>query len=245
MKTLMVFDFDHTVVDDNSDTWVIRCLPDQTLPNSLKDSYQKGQWTDYMGRVLSYIGDQAVSPDGIRVTMETIPFTEGMAELLVFISAHKSTVDCVVISDSNAVFIDWILGAAGLRSAVDRVLTNPARFDDRGYLRVRRHHSHDCACCPVNLCKRKALEQYLAERSASGDTEYHRMFYVGDGGNDLCPTSCLRGGDVVMPRRGFTLEGLLSKLQGREPSLKARVVPWSSGTEVLAELRAHMLQSRP
>ena len=24
MKTLMVFDFDHTVVDDNSDTWVIR-----------------------------------------------------------------------------------------------------------------------------------------------------------------------------------------------------------------------------
>lgn len=24
MKILMVFDFDHTVVDDNSDTWVFR-----------------------------------------------------------------------------------------------------------------------------------------------------------------------------------------------------------------------------
>ena len=33
-----------------------RCLPDRTLPNALKDSYQKGQWTDYMGRVMAYIG---------------------------------------------------------------------------------------------------------------------------------------------------------------------------------------------
>ncbi|CAL8359467.1 unnamed protein product [Gadus morhua 'NCC'] len=244
MKTLMVFDFDHTVVDDNSDTWVIRCLPDRTLPNALKDSYQKGQWTDYMGRVMAYIGDQAVSPDGIRVVMETIPFTQGMADLLTFISAHKSAVDCVVISDSNAVFIDWILGAAGLLSAVDRVLTNPARFDDRGYLTVRRHHAHDCARCPVNLCKRAALQAYLTE-CEEGGVDYHRMIYVGDGGNDLCPSSCLRGGDVVMPRRGFTLEGLLSKLQSRGSALKARVVPWTSGTEVLDELRSHMLPATP
>ena len=33
-----------------------RCLPDRTLPSALKDSYQKGQWTDYMGRVMAYIG---------------------------------------------------------------------------------------------------------------------------------------------------------------------------------------------
>ena len=189
-------------------------------------------------------GDQAVSPDGMRVVMETIPFTQGMADLLAFISAHKSAVDCVVISDSNAVFIDWILGAAGLRAAVDRVLTNPACFDERGYLTLRRHHAHDCARCPVNLCKRAALQAYLAE-CEEGGVDYRRMIYVGDGGNDLCPSACLRGGDVVMPRRGFTLEGLLSKLQGRGSSLKARVVPWTSGTEVLDELRSHMLPDRP
>ncbi|XP_071752323.1 pyridoxal phosphate phosphatase PHOSPHO2 [Centroberyx gerrardi] len=245
MKTLVVFDFDHTVVDDNSDTWVIRCLPDQALPDSLRNSYRKGYWTEFMGRVMNYIGDQEVSPDSVRSVMETIPFTAGMTELLSFISEHKSAVDCIVISDSNTIFIDWILHAAGVQSAIDRVFTNPAEFDERGRMEVRCYHSHDCARCPVNLCKKTVLEVYLSEQSQGG-VEYQRMFYVGDGGNDLCPTSCLRGHDVVMPRKGYTLEKLLAKLEGQEDktsSLRARVIAWSSGSEILEELKASMQSS--
>ncbi|KAK7913184.1 hypothetical protein WMY93_013395 [Mugilogobius chulae] len=69
MKTLMVFDFDHTVVDDNSDTWVIRCLPGETLPDSVKKTYRKGHWTEFMGNVMKYLGEQNVTPDQIRSVM--------------------------------------------------------------------------------------------------------------------------------------------------------------------------------
>ncbi|XP_034726249.1 pyridoxal phosphate phosphatase PHOSPHO2 [Etheostoma cragini] len=239
MKTLMVFDFDHTVIDDNSDTWVIRCLPGQTLPDSVKKSYRKGQWTEFMGRVMNYIGEQQISPDRVRSVMETIPFTAGMTDLLTFISEHKSTIDCIVISDSNTMFIDWILHASGFKAAVDQVFTNPARFNELGYMEVRCHHSHDCDRCPVNLCKRRVLERYLSEQ-ADGGVEYERVLYAGDGGNDLCPTSCLRGRDVVMPRKGYTLEKLLARLEQREDnaSLRAKVVGWSSGTDILEELKA-------
>ena len=58
--------------------------------------------------------------------METIPFTAGMTDLLTFISQNKSTIDCIVISDSNTMFIEWILHAASLQVAVDQVFTNPA-----------------------------------------------------------------------------------------------------------------------
>ncbi|GAA6225910.1 pyridoxal phosphate phosphatase PHOSPHO2 [Lates japonicus] len=241
MKTLMVFDFDHTVVDDNSDTWVVRCLPGQTLPDSIKNSYRKGHWTEFMGRVMNYIGDQEVSPDRVRSVMETIPFTAGMTELLTFISQNKNTIDCIVISDSNTMFIDWILCAAGLQVAVDRVFTNPAKVNELGYVEVQCYHSHECDRCPVNLCKKKVLELYLSEQSGGG-VDYKRIFYVGDGGNDLCPTSCLRGHDVVMPRKGYTLEKLLAKLKGQEDNttLRARVLAWSSGTDILQELKASM-----
>ncbi|XP_054474718.1 pyridoxal phosphate phosphatase PHOSPHO2 [Anoplopoma fimbria] len=238
MKTLMVFDFDHTVVDDNSDTWVIRCLPGQTLPDSVENSYRKGHWTEFMCRVMNYIGDQKVSPDSVRNVMETIPFTAGMTDLLTFISDHKSTIDCIVISDSNTVFIDWVLHASGLQAAVDRVFSNPAKFNELGYLEVQCYHSHDCDRCPVNLCKRKVLELYLSEQ-CDGGVEYERVLYAGDGGNDLCPTSCLRERDVVMPRKGFTLEKLLAKRKDNA-SLSAKVIAWSSGTEILEELRASM-----
>ncbi|XP_070686086.1 pyridoxal phosphate phosphatase PHOSPHO2 [Pempheris klunzingeri] len=241
MKTLMVFDFDHTVVDDNSDTWVIRCLPDKTLPDSVKNSYRKGHWTEFMGRVMSYIGDQEVSPDRVRSVMETIPFTAGMTDLLTFISEHKSAIDCIVISDSNTMFIDWILRASGLQAAVDQVFTNPAKFNELGRMEVQCYHTHDCDRCPVNLCKKQVLELYLSQQS-DGGVEYERIFYVGDGGNDLCPTSCLRGPDVVMPRKGYTLEKLLARLEGQADNtpLKAKVVAWSSGIDVLEELKASM-----
>ncbi|XP_008294447.1 pyridoxal phosphate phosphatase PHOSPHO2 [Stegastes partitus] len=238
MKILMVFDFDHTVVDDNSDTWVIRCLPSQTLPDSVKSSYRKGHWTEFMERVMNYIGDQEVSPDRVRSVMETIPFTPGMTDVLTFISENKSLIDCIVISDSNTMFIDWILHVAGLQTAIDQVFTNPAKFNESGCMEVHCYHSHDCKQCPVNLCKKKVLELYLSQQSDRG-VEYKRIFYVGDGGNDLCPTSCLRAHDVVMPRKGYTLEKLLAKLEGQEgsASLRAGVIAWSSGTDILQELK--------
>ncbi|XP_071344990.1 pyridoxal phosphate phosphatase PHOSPHO2 isoform X2 [Trachinotus anak] len=241
MKTLMVFDFDHTVVDDNSDTWVVRCLPSQTLPDSVKSSYKKGHWTEYMGRVMNHIGDQEVSPEKVQSVMETIPFTAGMTDLLTFILQNKNTIDCIVISDSNTMFIDWILHAAGLQAAVDQVFTNPAKFNERGYMEVQCYHSHECDRCPVNLCKKKVLECYLSGQSGGG-VEYERVFYVGDGRNDLCPSFCLRGHDVVMPRKGYSLEKLLAQLEGQEDntSLKARVFAWSSGTDILQELKASM-----
>lgn len=238
MKILMVFDFDHTVVDDNSDTWVIRCLPDETLPDSVRNSYRKGHWTEFMGRVMKYIGEQKVTQAQIRAVMETIPFTEGMKDLLSHISQNKNSIDCIVVSDSNTLFIEWILQASGLDSAVDQVFTNPASINDMGYMEVRGHHTHSCAKCPVNICKKEVLELFLSEQS-NREVEYKRVFYIGDGGNDLCPTACLREQDIVMPRRGYTLEKHLAQLE-KQPNfvLKPRVMAWSSGFEILEELKA-------
>ncbi|XP_015247971.1 PREDICTED: pyridoxal phosphate phosphatase PHOSPHO2 [Cyprinodon variegatus] len=237
MKILMVFDFDHTVVDDNSDIWVIRCLPGQTLPDSVKRSYRRDHWTEYMGRVMAYIGEQGVVPDTIRSVMETIPFTPGMVDLLTFISQNKSSVDCIIISDSNTLFIDWILKGAGLQAAVDQVFSNPAGINESGYMEVKHYHSHDCERCPVNMCKKKILETYLSQKPG-----YGRVFYVGDGRNDLCPTSCLRSHDAVMPRKGFTLEKLLAAQKDQEgsSSVGAEVIGWSSGTEILQELKGSL-----
>nr|XP_006636589.1 PREDICTED: pyridoxal phosphate phosphatase PHOSPHO2 [Lepisosteus oculatus] len=235
MKALVVFDFDHTVVDDNSDTWVVRCVPEQRLPDWLVKTYQKGRWTEYMGRVLSYIGDLGVSEAEMRSLMETIPFTHGMMEVLSFVAQNKDAIDCIIISDSNTVFIDWILRASNVQGAVDRVFTNPAWFDERGRLAVRCFHSHGCAHCPVNLCKRKALEDFLASQLREG-VRYRRTVYAGDGGNDLCPAKSLTEGDTVMPRKGYTLDKQLAA-NARTPSvLKARVVVWSSGLDILKEI---------
>ncbi|XP_076871334.1 pyridoxal phosphate phosphatase PHOSPHO2 isoform X2 [Brachyhypopomus gauderio] len=236
IKTLIVFDFDHTLVDGNSDIWVVRSAPDQTLPDWLKSSYEKGRWTEYMGRVLAYLGEQSVHPDAIKTVMETIPFTDGMLELLTFISQNKTDIDCIIVSDSNTLFIDWILKAGGVTSAIDCVFTNPASINESDYIELQCFHSHNCEHCPVNLCKQKVLNEFR-EMQASSSVHYQTICYVGDGANDLCPIKLLKEQDIAMPRKGYTLEKLVSKTKSDNKALKARIVPWSSGADILEQLR--------
>ncbi|KAM6465521.1 pyridoxal phosphate phosphatase PHOSPHO2 isoform 2-T6 [Liasis olivaceus] len=235
MRFLLVFDFDHTIVDENSDTWIVKCAPGSKLPDEIKNSYQKGHWTEYMDRVFRYLGDNGVREEEMKRTMTTIPFTSGMIDLLDFIGKHKGFFDCIIISDSNTVFIDWILKAANVFQLFDEVFTNPASFDSFGYLSVQNCHIHDCTKCPINLCKRKVLEEFL-ESNLTSRVKYSQIVYIGDGGNDLCPVMCLKKNDVVMPRHGYILEKMISQLSQDLVPLEASVLVWSTGVEILAYL---------
>nr|XP_056717440.1 pyridoxal phosphate phosphatase PHOSPHO2 [Euleptes europaea] len=235
MKFLLVFDFDHTIVDENSDTWIVKCAPDAKIPGEIRNSYQTGYWTKYMGRVFRFLGDSGIKEEEMKRTMTTIPFTEGMKDLLEFVGKHKDSFDSIIISDSNAIFIDWILNAANFRQVFNEVFTNPASFDGCGYLTVENFHVHNCAQCPVNLCKRKVLEEFL-ENPSKQRMKYSQILYIGDGGNDLCPVMCLKKDDVVMPRHGYRLQKMVSQLSQDVVPLEASVVTWSSGIEILAYL---------
>lgn len=233
MKVLLVFDFDHTIVNDNSDTWIVQCAPDKKLPYGLQNSYEKGKWTEYMGRVFSYLGEQGIREEEMKRLMTAIPYTPGMTELLQFIGQNKDHFDCIIISDSNTVFIDWILTHANVHTVFDKVFTNPAAFDPLGNLTVQNYHVHHCNECPRNLCKKKVLEEFVAKQTAN-QVRYSKIVYVGDGGNDLCPVTFLKKGDLAMPRDGYTLQKSIAK---EVDSIDSSISVWSTGSEILSQLK--------
>lgn len=188
MKVLLVFDFDNTIIDDNSDTWIIQCAPDKKLPIELQDSYQKGLWTEFMGRVFKYLRDEGVKEEELKRAVTSLPFTSGMIELLSFLRMNKDRFDCIIISDSNSIFIDWVLEAAAFHDVFDTVFTNPASFDSTGRLTVRNCHTHACTRCPKNLCKNTVLGEFIDKQLQKG-VRYTRIVYIGDGGNDVCPVT--------------------------------------------------------
>ncbi|KAM5280507.1 pyridoxal phosphate phosphatase PHOSPHO2 [Ctenodactylus gundi] len=236
MKILLVFDFDNTIIDDNSDTWIVQCAPDQKLPIELKNSYQKGFWTEFMDRVFKYLGDEGVREDEMKRTMTSIPFSPGMMELFNFIRKNKDKFDCIIISDSNSVFIDWILEATSFRDMFDRVFTNPAAFDSNGHLTVENYHAHSCDRCPKNLCKNVVLVEFIDKQLQQG-VNYTRIVYIGDGGNDVCPVTFLKKNDVTMPRKGYTLQKTLSRMSWNCQPMDSSVVVWSSGVDIISHLQ--------
>lgn len=50
-KVLLAFDFDHTIIGDNSDTYIAKLAPGGKIPKEIKDLYSERGWTHFMGQV--------------------------------------------------------------------------------------------------------------------------------------------------------------------------------------------------
>ncbi|GBF89230.1 pyridoxal phosphate phosphatase [Raphidocelis subcapitata] len=212
-RRLVAFDFDHTIADANSDTFIIRELPEGRLPPEVKKSYVPGRWTEYMQRVMDHMHAEAgIGADRLAACVAALPRVEGMDALLSELAARRGDgVDALILSDSNSLFIQSALEAWGhadtFHPPAARVFTNPAAAEPAsGRLLLEPHDpGHGCGSCPANMCKRVTLARYLRARAAEG-VEYDRIAYAGDGGNDLCPSLLMGPADVVFARRGFALE---------------------------------------
>nr|XP_061807184.1 probable phosphatase phospho1 [Nerophis lumbriciformis] len=233
-RFLVLFDFDETLVNENSDDAVLQALPGQRLPDWLKNSYREGHYNEHMQQILAYMAEQGVSRDAIRSAVESIPPTPGTLALLQFLQSRQPDFELAVISDANMYFIDTWLKHTGVRHIFRRVFTNPASFDDGDRLVLLPFHSHSCTRCPDNMCKQVILREYLAQRQRERDVPFQRVFYVGDGANDVCPSLALGPRDTVFPRKDFPMHRLLRSEGAR---FKANVVPWSSGEDVMDFLK--------
>ncbi|NXY39859.1 PHOP1 phosphatase, partial [Pomatorhinus ruficollis] len=231
---LLVFDFDETLVDENSDDSVLR---GRALPEPLRRPPAAGSYNRHMQRVLAWLGEQGVRPAELRTVYETLPLSPGVPELLRFLSKHRQLFELVLISDANVFGVEAKLGAAGARPLFRKIFSNPAGVDRRGFLTLGPYHSHKCPRCPDNMCKGKILREYLEER-AGEDVEFRRVFYVGDGANDFCPAGILRETDVAFPRKGYPMHRLIQERQEEQPgTFRAAVVPWESAVEVARYLQ--------
>jgi len=108
-RVVVAFDFDHTLITNNSDTYVLRLLPDGTeLPLSITQLYSTAGWNDYQREVFRYLHSCSVTKDQLLSCVAEIPLIEGMRELLEYLETYKmeegkdaSSVD-EVVDDDNA-----------------------------------------------------------------------------------------------------------------------------------------------
>lgn len=231
---LLVFDFDHSIIDANSDHYVTKLVP--PIPAEIKESYNSQCWVYYMGAVFEHLHKVGITPEQILKCMNEIPFISGMKDLLQFM--NRDNVELIIISDANSVFIKQILQNAALDDLFAATFTNPAEFDSSGCLRVQCYHYQDwCPLSTTNLCKGSILQDYLKQRQKGGVTFSH-IAYVGDGTYDLCPCLTLSANDFVFPRTDFSLWKKIKHMQkNKDSSLKAKVVPWNTGLDILETVK--------
>jgi pyridoxal phosphate phosphatase PHOSPHO2 len=236
---LVALDFDHTIIDDNSDLIVQKLISSDKITDYVKRLYRKDGWTAYMQEIFCLLHNNGVTPIQIQDAIVHIPATPGMDELLKFL--YRSNVEVIIVSDSNTVFIkDW-LSYSSLTHVVERIFTNHASYDKDGCLKIEMYHINDfCELSTKNMCKGYILDSYIKERASLG-VKFSQIAYIGDGKNDLCPSLRLSEKDLVFPREGFQLDKCVRDMQSqKDMRLKAMVHTWKTGSDIIRVISDHL-----
>ncbi|KAL0338975.1 UNVERIFIED_CONTAM: Inorganic pyrophosphatase 2 [Sesamum angustifolium] len=150
-SVVILFDFDRTLIEDDSDRWVITNMGLNDLFHQFLHALP---WNSLMGRMLEELYTQGKTIDDIVECLKGIPLHPHVIAAIK--SAHALGCDLKVVSDSNLFYIKTILEHNGVYNCFSEITTNPALVDG-GRLRIFPYHdgasSHGCDLCPPNLCK--------------------------------------------------------------------------------------------
>ncbi|XP_050380637.1 inorganic pyrophosphatase 1-like [Argentina anserina] len=222
---VVVFDFDHTIINCDSDNLVVDGLGATDLFNELSPTMP---WNPLMDRMMKELHSQGKTIEDIVEVLKTTPIHPRIVAAIR--EAHALGCDLRIVSDANVFFIETILKHLGLEECFTEINTNPSHVDEQGRLRISpfcdfTSSPHGCSLCPPNMCKSVITERIRSQASAEGRK---RMIYVGDGVGDYCPSLNLREGDFVIPRKNFPL---FNKICQNPLALKAEIHEWIDGEE--------------
>ncbi|KAK8641861.1 hypothetical protein V6N13_011232 [Hibiscus sabdariffa] len=226
---LVVFDFDKTIIDCDSDNWVVDELGATELFEQLLPTMP---WNSLMDRMMKELHSRGTRIEDIVAVLKTTPINPRIIEAIK--SAYALGCDLKIVSDANTFFIEKILEHHGLKECFSEIHTNPGFVDEEGRLRIFPHHdftnsSHGCVhpSCPPNMCKVTVIEKIQA--SLTMEDKKKTIIYLGDGLGDFCPSLKLGDGDYVMPRKGFPVWDLICK---NKNLIKAEICEWSNGEDL-------------
>ncbi|PWN50995.1 hypothetical protein IE53DRAFT_343096 [Violaceomyces palustris] len=246
-KQLVVYDFDWSLADQDTDRWVHEVLAPR-LRRKLKALKSEVQFTDLCAQLLVELHEvEGKSRQEIEDALKRMPFHPAMIKGVKDLKQKSKDEGQVqttflLLSNSNQVYIDTILGHHGLLppnfDLFTEIITNPATWTPEGLLKLERRipadspNQHSCSVgCSPNMCKGEELEAFLERHG--GRSNFERIVYVGDGGNDYCPVLRLAEKDLALVRRYRGLEEKITKVG----NVKAGIRYWAGAWEVEGILR--------
>ncbi|GAV80256.1 Put_Phosphatase domain-containing protein [Cephalotus follicularis] len=224
---VVVFDFDKTIIDVDSDNWVVDELGFTDLFNQLLPTMP---WNSLMDRMMKEIHAQGKTIEDMKEILKRTPIHPRIVPAIK--SAHNLGCELRIVSDANLFFIETILKHHQLTAYFSEINTNPGFVDEECTLRILPYHDftlspHGCTLsCPPNMCKGMIIKRIQESVLAEGKKKF---IYLGDGTGDYCPSLKLVEGDYLMPRKNFPLWNLICE----NPKLiKAKIHEWSDGEEL-------------
>ncbi|WWC91767.1 uncharacterized protein L201_006714 [Kwoniella dendrophila CBS 6074] len=239
-KQLVVFDFDWSFVDQDTDRWVFEVLSTELrrLLQTRKSAGTGMQCTpDVVNDTMRDLYEQGFKKEDILEALRILPFHPAMKRAVTSLQSRSKDTTFLCLSNSNEVYIGTILEKHGLSGLFSEIITNPAHWNPSApdHLIIERRlpetePPHGCSIgCLANMCKGDELDNYL--KNNGGKDSFEKIVYIGDGGNDFCPLLRMRSKDLALVRKGLELDQRV-KEEGEKEGLKLQVKYWEQAWQI-------------
>ena len=246
---IAAFDFDHTIIEVNSDTYINKLLTRQSdqpeqfkFSSKIEQTYKIHGWTARMQAVFDLMHQEFnIGELDFVECLKEINISDSMKSL--FRLLKEKNYELVIISDANTLFIETILKQNGLDSLFNmptNIYTNYAKFDQTGRLQItplnqiynKDGKAFQCATnlCTANICKGLIFKN-LVKNLKPEQTGQMPNIYVGDGNNDYCPGLVLEKNDLFFVKKNFSLDKRLQNPVYFQ-NLKCSVCYWSDASDI-------------
>nr|AFK48095.1 unknown [Lotus japonicus] len=226
---VVVFDFDSTIIECDSDNWLLDEFGLTEKFYQLLPTTPWG-WNPLMDKMMNELHSQGKTIEDIVEVLKRTPIHPCIVPAIK--AAHSLGCELKIVSDANIFFIETILKHHGVRHCFSEITANPSFVNEEGRLRIGPYYdylksSHGCSLCPPNMCKGLVMDRIQNSLDAAGKKKF--MIYLGDGSGDFCPSLKLKDSDYLTPRTNFRLCDLVSK---NSNAIKAEVHAWRDGAEL-------------
>jgi 2,3-diketo-5-methylthio-1-phosphopentane phosphatase len=230
-KILIMFDMDHTILSENSDSVILKLLSDEVKRELELKQEVSDNWANFMQEVYLKMKEENIKIEQIKEIVENIKLNTGFIELFEFIKHHEKYFEPIIISGANTLFLKWVLDKNNLNDLFKFYISNPAIPCDKHIIKIKQFHEHDCDRCDQAQCKGVMVKEFLRMKKEYNVT-YSNLLFIGDGSNDYCPSKLFNEQDYLFPRMEFPLYRMLYN-KGYVNRLKCNVHSWKDGFAII------------
>ena len=236
-KILLIFDFDETIVDQDSEYEQANMTLSQEEYHKIVEM-DKIDYYDTFNYFFKRMKEIGLTLKDINSNLEKLKLSPNMKDLFDYLRKNKSKYEMIILSGDIDYSIKHVLKYHGFLDLFDDFILNKTEIQDENSERLifvpRDQFPHSCDLCISSQCKGLELKKYLEKNQ---NKKYNKIIFVCDGGNDFCPSKkILKKGDIVFPR---VEHGLCRKLFDQKliNELECDVFPWKSADEIVSKLK--------
>lgn len=226
-KHLVIFDFDQTIAFYDALFYLFPLIYTKEEEAQILENEEKKSYVDIFNLFFSDAKKSNISIHEIDEKLKHLELSPGMLELFNYLRENKRIYEVIIISSNCTYLIEKILEIYQISDVVSSIYCNPSKcYDDT--IVVFQKESHSCKLCNPCQCKKKELQHFFEVNKREN---YDKIFFIGDGGNDLCLAETISENDVTFPRFEYNL---YQKIFNPENASKihCKVLPWNSALEI-------------